>query len=351
MSKNRFIMILVCIAVGAMMLFVQPSMAVPPKDTLTTTAKTSSNGKAPGEVGSNWLYYYELPCNSTFSDTLHVELVINNTADPSGETYNIGFSKNGNPELSGTATTLPANFSLADNGISVTKDIAITTGTLAQGEYVLNISIDTQPGALTEILPKDIQLKIHVNECDASVPACFFTDSNGNFLTDCDGALVSTNEGGTFILVNKKNGMIVATNPGQFYYNYIWTNDGDAVDVQVQLGNLLNLVPHGANAVHAYTFDTSGFTQDLEAFNMVNNDGMPCGPSGPCTINIGEDETLWVTWHLEYSGIGLSKPEAGNSCEVANEVIGAAARLVDANDTDTVVAGQCSSSATGYNKR
>ncbi len=337
------------IAVGAMALFVQPVKAVPSKDTLTVTAKTSDNSKVPEAVGSNWVYAYTLPCNSIFSDTLHVELFITNTNDSTPQSYTIGFSKSGNPALSGTATSLPANFSLADDGNPVTKDIPITTGSLAPGDYLLNIGITYPNSNVSAGNPNSIQVKIHVNECAASVPTCFFTDSNGNFLADCSGALVSTNSGGTFMLVDKKNGTIVATNPGQFYYNYIWTNDGPTVDVQVQLSDLVNLVPQGANAVHAYTFDTSGFTQDIDSFNMVNNDGTPCGPFGPCTINVGEGDTLWVTWHLAYKGIGEQKPGAGYSCP-GHEPIGAAARLVDANNTVTVVAGGCSASATGYNK-
>lgn len=353
MRKNGFIVMitmLACIAVGTMLIFELPAMAAPPKDTLTLSAKTSDNGNAPGVVGSNWIYAYTLPCNTVFSDKLHVELVISDTNSSSGQSYVISFTKSGNPELSGSATTLPADFSLSDDGNPVTKDISITTGALAPGNYELNIGINYDNSKLNAPNPNSIKVSIHVNECSASVPTCFFTDSNGDFLVDCSGALVSTNSGGTFMLVDKKNGTIIATNPGQFYYNYIWTNDGAAIDLQVQLAGLINLVPQGTNSVHAYTFDTSGFTQNVAAFNMVNNDGTPCGPFGPCTINVGEGETLWVTWHLTYAWIGLSKPGAGDSCP-GYEEIGAAARLVDASDTATVVAGACSAGATGYNKR
>ncbi len=352
MSKSRFIMMLMCIAAATIALFVQPSMAVPPspKDALTVTAKTSGNGNNPDEIGSNWVYAYTLTCNSSFSDTLHVELMVSNM-NTAGDSYTIGFTKSGSTELSGTATSLPANFTLADDGTTVTKNISIASGSLAPGDYTLNINITYPNNEVTAGNPNSIQVKIHVNECDdPSGPTCFFTDSSGDFLVDCQGALVSTDSGGTFMLIDKKNGTIVATNPGQFYYNYIWTNDGPAVDVQIQLSGLLNLVPQGANALHAYTFDTSGFTQDVDSFNMVNNDGTPCGPAGPCTINVGEGETLWVTWHLAYGWIGSVKPGAGDSCP-GSEPIGAAASLVDASNTATVVAGACSASAAGNNKR
>lgn len=335
-----------CIAVGVMVLFAQPAMAA--KDTLTTTANDSGNGSTPDGKGDNWIYAYALSCNSSLSDTLDLDLMITNTKDPSGQFYNISFSATGETGL--LHATLPSSFDLYDTGSSVKKYIPITTDSLAPGDYDIKIHINTPPGALTEPNPKDIQVKIHVNECTGSEPSCFFTDSNGDFLAGCDGELVSENTGGTFMLVNKKNGTIVATNPGQFYYNYIWTNDGDGVDVQVNLNNWVNLVPHGANAVHAYTFGPSGFTQNVEAFDMVNNDGTPCGPSGPCTINVGAGETLWVTWHLEYEWVGQTK-DAGTSCLEAKEPIGAGARLVNANNELQEVAGNCSASATGYNKR
>ena len=345
MKTFRFICLLAIILLGIPGILI----AAPAKDTLTSTATQSTNGSNPdGTNGANWVYAYTLPCNGLLSDTLHVELTISNTNSNPGDSYTISFSKSGNTGQIGA--TLPINFSLSDNSVTAIKDIPITAIGLTPGDYTLNIGVGTPPGALTESNPKNIKVNIHVNECNASVPTCFFTDSSGEFLSDCKEELVSTNEGGTFMLVNKKNGVIVATNPGQFYYNYLWTNDGSGVDVEVQLAGLVNLVPQGANAVHAYTFDTSGFTQSLEAFDMVNNDGTPCGPNGPCTIWVGEDETLWVTWHLAYAGVGLSKPAAGTSCP-GSEDIGAAVILVDPSDSLTEIAGECSASATGYNKR
>ncbi len=302
------------------------------------------NGSSPTQEGNgaNWVYAYTLPCNSSLSDTLHVELTIFNTNTTTPESYTIGFSQAGSSPV---VATLPASFSLTDNGVTVTKDIPIAANNLAPGNYELNINIDTPPSDLTESNAKKIHVMIQVNECAASAPTCFFTDSNGEFLADCSGDLVSTNEGGKFMLVNKKNGVIVSTNPGQFYYNYIWSNDGAAGSAvwTSTSGTLTNLVPQGANAVHAYTFDTSGFTQNLDAFEIVNHDGTPCGPSGPCTINVGKGQTLWVTWHLAYSGIGLPKPGATYLCETADEVIGAVA--------NTNIAGACSTSAKGYNSR
>ena len=94
----------------------------------------------------------------------------------------------------------------------------------------------------------------------------------------------------------------------------------------------------------------AGFTQDQAAFEMVNKDGTPCGPSGPCTITVGEGETLWVTWHLEYVTGGPTNPSAGGTCEAAAAEITASARLVQASDGSIEIAPICGVQALGYNK-
>lgn len=69
--------------------------------------------------------------------------------------------------------------------------------------------------------------------------SCFLTNSDGAFLADCDGVLVTesgSDEGRFAIVVNKKQ-IGVATNPGQFYYNLIWHNTTGAqqtVDVEFE---------------------------------------------------------------------------------------------------------------------
>jgi hypothetical protein len=322
------------------------------KDNLTFTKDTpaSDNNVTPAEVtinGANLVYAYMLPCNGSLSDTLHVTFTLVDGDSTTPESFNISFSTSG--DTSAITATPPATFSITDNGITVKKDILISASSLAPGDYMIDINMSgPSSSAVDWPNPKKIQVMIHVNECTASAPSCFFTDSEGDFLADCNGELVSTNEGGTFILVNKKNGNTVATNPGQFYYNYLWTNSGEALDVKILLDAPMNLAPKGANAVHAYTFGPSGFTQSVEAFDMVNNDGTPCGPDGPCTVHVGAGETLWVTWHLAYDGVGSSHPEAGYSCP-GEEEIEASVHLVNAS-TYQEVAGACTTNATGYNK-
>jgi hypothetical protein len=358
MRKTRFILMFAVMVLLVLCMSPGIGRAVgPPKDSFYVAADNSVNNIEPHStvVGTSakWIYAYEWSCTSLIPDTLKVKFRIENTDPPSGECYDIGFTQSGAGDV---LATLPATaVQVCDDNTwtnpPIEIPISIPSPPLAPGDYIQNISITTPPGALTENNPKDLQVKVHVDTCNETpVRTCFFTNSEGMFLSDCSGAYVSINEGGTFILNNKKNGLIVATNPGQFYYNFLWTNPGDAVDVEVQLDELLNLVPHGANAVHAYTFNT-GFTQDLDAFEMVNNNGTPCGPNGPCTINVGVGETLWVTWHLEYEWIGYSKPGAGFTCPGLEE-IKAGAHLIDADSKEPIEgAGDCITTATGYNKK
>jgi hypothetical protein len=325
MSKSRSIMMLVAMVLVGLCL--TPVVWGASKDTITITAKTSDGGFTPAtnSSGNAWVYAYERACNLPFIDTLNVDFKIENTGTAYGP-YDIGLRENPNASLleSYLLTALPSTYTLipspptsaitfsVSEGTTVSAKIKVqSTTSLAPGDYLLTLAISYDSSSLkgptTGADIKFIHVTIHVNKCEASVPSCFFTSSEGLFLENCDGEPVSKSTGGTFELNNKKNGPVVATNPGQFYYNYIWTNDGPAVDVEIQTVAPENLVPHGANALHAYTFDTSGFTQNLDSFNMVNHDGTPCGPSGPCTIHIGVGETLWVTWHLEYANVGSVK--------------------------------------------
>jgi hypothetical protein len=364
MRKSRFILMLAVMVL--LVLCISPGIgsADPPKDIFYVTAKTSTGGNSPGQQGSGdsaiWEYAYDACTGSSFTDNLVVEFSIENGNSTTGQCYIIGFTQSGNP---GVDATFPASFSLCDDNVVASKQIVITGSSLTQGTKQLNIDFSeagqgSPPPQVTEHKPKKIQVTVVVADCDsAPPPICFFTSSDFVFLYNCQGELVSDQSGGTYILNNKKNnGIIVATNPGQFYYNYIWENPGDAVDVKVCLDDLENLDPHGANAVHAKTFNTTGFTQDLDAFDMVNQDGTPCGPSGPCTINVGQGETLWVTWHLEYSHVGGSpSTPPGNSCP-GSEHIGASAFLLESTgicggQDQTVIAGECKTDATGYNMR
>jgi len=157
--------------------------------------------------------------------------------------------------------------------------------------------------------------------------------------------------------VANHQGRIVSTNPGQFYYNMIWTNNAatpEAVTINLAANNL---VPMGANSVHAMTFNSGGFTQNASSFDMVNTNGVPCGPSGPCTITVAAGDTLWVTWHLQYGPIGTSanglpdwgtvcpNPTGASACD-GQSAISATGTLTNSSSTLYT----CTASACGYLK-
>jgi len=285
-------------------------VAQPPKDTLVVTAQTSfgSAGSVsptvPGNAPNQWFYAFSLSSGGSLSQTFPVDFQLNNTNNNTPQSVTVSFNAVGGL---GGSVTVPGSFSISDNGVTQSYNITISTGALAPGDYGANVQVKANPNVQ---MPHDtIHIQVHVS----NGVSCFLTDSDFNLLKDCSGADVTTNSGGTFLIVANAKGRVVATNPGQFYYNVIWPNPGSATTVTVTFSSS-GLSPQGANAVHALTFTSSGFVDDFSNWDMVNQDGTPCGPSGPCTITVGAGETLWVTWHLSFSGIGQSASGISASC-------------------------------------
>ena len=182
---------------------------------------------------------------------------------------------------------------------------------------------------------------------------CFFTDSNFLTLTDCSGASVTGKTGGRFQVVSNAKKIATATNPGQFYYNMLWSNTtGSDQSVTVNLtpsglipSNTNSLLHPIAQAAHAYFFDTAtGFTDPLADWLFVNSSGQPCGPSGPCTITVPANDTLFVTWHLAWTGIGQNALSVNVGCANANAAISATGTVTGG------LTGSCTADALGYRK-
>jgi hypothetical protein len=109
-----------------------------------------------------------------------------------------------------------------------------------------------------------------------------------------------------------------------------------------------NLDPMGAQSIHAATFNSTGFTQDLSNFDLVGSDGLPCGPWGPCSLTVLADETLWVQWHLRPSIVGNSTNGISTSCP-GNVFVSATATLYDnADDCSGTVLDSCEGDASGW---
>lgn len=320
MMKNRVLSSAVTIVALALVagLFSSGTLGAAPapgKDTLVVTADTTTNGVAPTSPGNSgqWFYAYCIPVG-TYSDTIPVQVEVDNTNGISPETYGITFSATGG--LSSDLTPSPLstlNFTATDDGSTTIVDIGLS-GTFAAGNYTALVQVDGPSGKLTNG-PVKIHIMMSVGGACSSPPAtsCFLTDSEFNLLNDCSGSPVGLNTGGTFQIVANKKG-IVSTNPGEFYYNLIWTNTTGSDKTVVAAFAETNLNTVGANSVHAFVFDSSGFTEDLSSFDMVNQDGTPCGPSGPCSILVPNAQILWLTWHLTYSQIGQATGPLTTSC-------------------------------------
>lgn len=315
--------------------------AAPPKDTLQVTAQTSygSAGSVsptvPGNAPNQWFYAFSLSAGGSLSQTFPVEFQLDNTNSTLGQSVMVSFNPVG---FLGPFITVPASFSISDNSVPVTYNIVISTPALQPGDYVGNVQIRARPDVT---MPHDtIHIQVHVNSDPTS---CFLTDSDFNLLTDCSGTPVTGNSGGTFLIVGNSKGRVVATNPGQFYYNMIWSNFGGPQTLTINL-SATGLNPQGANAVHALVFNPSGFVIDASNWDMVNQDGTPCGPTGPCTISVPAGHVLWVTWHLSYAGIGRPSAGISSSCP-GNVSVSATGTLKDSFNATTVAT--CTASATG----
>lgn len=168
--------------------------------------------------------------------------------------------------------------------------------------------------------PNSIKIKVQVTEAlPTSRVSCYLTDSEGDPLQKCNGELANASgeADGTFAIVANKKGKAVATNPGQFYYNLLWKNDtGSAQTVSVNIAKT-GLVPHGAQAVHWLLIPTSSGV-DLDDFDTVNM-GNPAGTSGQiANIVVPMGDTLYVTYHLEWNGVGAPAPACGACGNVLN---------------------------------
>jgi hypothetical protein len=336
--------------------------AVPPascsgKDTLTLTADASVNQHvSPTAVGANYVYAFVcIPTGGSLDEYFPIDLQLDNGetpvsgGDPPGCTgaRSVGFSKSGS--LAGS-TTVPATFNLDDDGTPVSKQIHVSTGALLDGDYDVNVGTTVDANKVDTPNPKSVKIQVHVGPECVTPSVCFYTDGYLNDLLDCAGQPVNGSSGGTFLIVaNKKKGSIASsTNPGEFFYSMIWTNStGSDQDVTINLDSPDDsLLPMGANSVHALTFDSAGFTQNLTNFDMVGADGTPCGPYGPCTVTVLSTETLWVQWHVSWAGVGGSASGLSDTCP-GNAGIDAVATLTDSSQA---VLDSCEATASGYTK-
>ena len=339
---------------------ISSAVAAPPKDIITVTAQTSTNGVVPTSPQPDpktWFYVICVPSGGNLSDTLHIHFTDTDGNSTTGPTATVSFGAVGNPSLT-SGITVPGNIVL-DDGINNTADVNVPlskTG-LADGTYNANLQISVAPPGSFTITHDNIHIQVTVGgACNPSSEiSCFFTDSNFLNLTDCSGTSVIGNSGGTFQVVTNAKKIATATNPGQFYYNMLWSNttgSDQTVTVNLQALNLISsntdsLLHPIAQAAHAYFFDTAtGFTDPLADWNFVNSSGVKCGPNGPCTLTVPANNTLFVTWHLVWTGIGQNALGVNTGCANANAPISATGGVIGTNISET-----CTADALGYRKK
>jgi hypothetical protein len=322
------------------------------KDNLVVEGLTDSYGFKPTTTGNPAEYHYAvtIPAYTALADMIPIQFDLTDTDGHAGDSYTVTFHAVG--QVAGAISFDVPSFVMTEPA-SALHSAYISTESLAPGDYHANVQINTTPANGIDITHSTLHLLIHVVGRADEPPNCYVTDSSGLKLSDCSGNAVDT--GGEFLVVSNQK-KITATNPGQFYFNLVWTN-GTASDVTfTSLGlNGTNVVPQGANSVHVLIYDASGFTA---SFDDVNQKGIPCGTVGtacksPITVPAGK--TLWLTWHVEYQWRGHSLwpdiPAAGVAGCGLTSPHGTIAMSALLQSADQSVSLSCNTSANGQNIR
>ena len=357
MSKSRFIMMFVCIAVGTMVLFVQPAMALKNVYIDANPSTSEPGGISPDINGVNAVYNYTVYDGESITDTIPVALCM--TGYETGWTsIDVSFGSTSGP-LNGV--TLPADQTFLPGATPDCRllNIQIATGPLSEGNYSANFNLDgdnpipdtgNSKPKVTFADVNNFHISVEVLPAVGSDVSCFLTDSSGMFLMDCEGALVteSGSEDGRFAIVANKKGIQVATNPGQFYYNFVWLNTtGSEQTVDVTFDRT-GVIHHGAQAIHSAVFNGYLSTVNPPVFDEANSDGIPDGTDDEAlNIVVPEESSLLVTYHLTWADRREPVPvDCALNCEEANQLI----EITGTVSGSGIETESCTSSALGYKK-
>jgi hypothetical protein len=335
---------------------VNAQAAPPPSTILNVTPETSAlmgiNPLQPAQPANTYFYQYAVTDGANITDSIPVQLCLG-TSTGTWTSFNVSFS-NANGNLAGV--TMPGGTTFIQTDTCKTVNIDINTGTLTLADHAVaeerkaNINIqpkDKNPNNLNVNTFPTIHISVKVSPAENDT-SCFTTNSEGNLLAACNGSAVtaSGSDAGRFaITANKQKNIEVSTNPGQFYYNILWTNKTGAQQVVNVNFAGTGAVAKGANAVHAYAFPApfSGVSQaDFQAVN----DGIPGGSDGSIeNITVPAGWTLWANYHVEWAGLGNVVPTGiAITCDSANQYQSMTGTI--SGGVDRV----CSSGAKGYKK-
>lgn len=221
---------------------------------------------------------------------------------------------------------------------------------LSPGTYNLNyaISVDTEPTDTNASVDGQYHFHVQINVTNpTSAVGCFITDSNFNFLLDADGNPVTSGSTGVFAIVANHRNIEVSTNPGQFYYNILWTNSTNSDQTVNAVFGLTNADAQGAQAIHAGVFPPPFSGVSFDSFNTVN-ESIPGGSGTTISgIQVPSGWTLWVDYHFDWAGIGEPVPPGiGTTPGTANQLFSVIGSLSDG----TGGIGSCTAGASGYLK-
>lgn len=356
MSKSKFFMMFVCLAAGTILLLVQPAMAAKTVN-IDVNPSTSTGGISPDISGGvNAVYSYVIYAGQSITDVIPVQLCM--TGSELGWTsIHVGF---GSPGGDLSVVTLPADqifYSGAQVPDCRSLNIQIATGPLSVGNYVATFNMGdtnqvpsgTNKPNVTYADVKNFKIQVTVLEPEVSHVSCFLTDSSGMFLTDCEGALVtdSGSDRGRFAIVVNKKGIQVATNPGQFYFNFVWLNTtGAERTVNVEFTRF-GVDPKGAQAIHSAVFNGYLSSVNPSVFDEANMDGIPDGSDDQALgIVVPAGSSLLVTYHLTYAGLGSQVGALALNCEGADREIFITGTVSGSGIPEE----SCGSKAYGYKK-
>jgi hypothetical protein len=355
-------------------LFVQPAAAAPaPKDVyIDVNPGTSTPGGIVPDYNhpaNHATYLYTITDGQQVNDTIPVQICMTGSSYADWTSLDVGVSPDGGGgSLPGV--TLPGNetfLATATPPDCRNVNISIASGALNLADpsvsenFTLNFHMaDANP------VPANGNNKPQANFADVKnfhimvtvLPAppgsnvsCFLTDSSGLFLTDCGGSSVTesgSNDGRFTIVTNNKKGIVVATNPGQFYYNFVWKNTtGTEQTVTVKFART-GVTAQGTQAIHSAVFNEYLSTVNPVIFDEANSNGIPDGKDdNVSSVVVPAGSSLLVTYHLIWDDLGLSVPAGlAPSCEAANQIMS----ITGTVSGEGIPSETCTSGALGYRK-
>jgi hypothetical protein len=327
---------------------------------ISMTGQQSAGGITPDTAGGNYRYVYNIATGQSISDTIPVKLCTSTTDPENDFTYSLTLAFSG-PSGDSIGEAVPSNPILTADGCQ-TVNITVNSGTFNTiGIYAANSQVSVAQngfiytgGSPSPHLPTtepnntlgEIQVRVNVTDPSQPPPSCFISDSDFNFLLSCSGEAQRYGNGGRFSIVANKKGIETATNPGQFYYNVLWTNHtGSDQTITVNFARI-GVIPQGAQAIHAAIFPSFPVLSEFN-FDVVNS-AIPSGADDALeSVIVPNGSTLWVDYHLEWSSLGGPSTGTPLTCDLAGTNCFKVLATISSGGTTL---GTCEAGACGYLK-